>query len=216
MKWLKGIQKAMGALILPELCRCAVCGEEREMVEQTGFCRQCWEALPHNPEPVGMKASLITVSPFLYEGEIETLIKGLKFHNKRYAAEALGHVMAQACLQAGIGADLLVPVPLYKTRYKNRGYNQSAFLAQSMAELMNVPVREECLLRVRNTEQQAMLDALQRRANVYGAFEAPMDLTEKTVCLVDDVATTGSTLRACADALEAKGAAVWVCTACSA
>ena len=54
------------------------------------------------------------------------------------------------------------------------------------------------------------------KANVYGAFEAPMDLTEKTVCLVDDVATTGSTLRACADALEAKGAAVWVCTACSA
>ena len=44
MKWLKGIQKAMGALILPELCRCAVCGEEREMVEQTGFCRgACWD-----------------------------------------------------------------------------------------------------------------------------------------------------------------------------
>ena len=40
----------MGSLMLPELCRCAVCGEEREMVEQTGFCRQCWETLPHNPE----------------------------------------------------------------------------------------------------------------------------------------------------------------------
>lgn len=214
MSALTTLGQAVHSLFLPELCRCAVCGEERGLVEDTGFCQSCWTALPHVEEPLTIKQGLATVSPFWYADAAEELVKGLKFHNERYRAEALGRVMAKACVQAGWMAEALVPVPLHKNRKRTRGYNQSELLARSMAETMRIPVRTGWLKRVRDTEQQALLEALQRRANVSGAFRAEGPMEGVTVCLVDDVTTTGCTLRAAADALEAGGARVWVCTAC--
>lgn len=111
---------------------------------------------------------------------------------------------------------MLVPVPLGKARLRERGYNQAALLAEGMAAWMDADVQPDWLRRIRHTEQQALLGALQRRANVYGAFEAEAAVEGKRICLVDDVVTTGCTVRACADALEAKGASVWVCTVCQA
>lgn len=214
MSALATLGQAVQSLFLPEVCRCAVCGEERALVEDTGFCQPCWTALPHVEEPLTIKQGLVTVSPFWYAGAAEALVKGLKFHNKRYMAEALGRVMAKACVQAGLTAEALVPVPLHANRRRARGYNQSELLARSMAASWHVPVRPDWLKRVRDTEQQALLEALQRRANVSGAFQAVGPMAGATVCLVDDVTTTGCTLRAAADALEDQGARVWVCTAC--
>ena len=116
----------------------------------------------------------------------------------------------------GLEAEVLVPVPLGKARLRERGYNQAALLAEGMAAWMDADVQPDWLRRIRHTEQQALLGALQRRANVYGAFEAEAAVEGKRICLVDDVVTTGCTVRACADALEAKGASVWVCTVCQA
>lgn len=214
MNALAMLGRAVQSLFLPELCRCAVCGEERALVEGTGFCQSCWTALPHNEDPLTVKQGLVTISPFWYAGAAEELVKGLKFHNKRYMAQALGRVMAEACLQAGLTAEALVPVPLHPNRKRERGYNQSELLARSMAETLQTPVQPTWLRRVRDTEQQALLEALQRRANVQGAFAADGSVRGLTVCLVDDVTTTGCTLRAAADALEKQGAKVWVCTAC--
>ena len=211
MKCLSVLGKGIRSLFLPELCRCALCGEERELVEQTGFCQRCWAELPHREEPMMVKESLVVIAPFSYAGAVEEMVKGLKFHNERYLAEALGCVMAQACLQRSLEADALVPVPLGKDRQHERGYNQAALLAEGMAAWMDIPVEPGWLRRIRSTEQQAMLGALQRRANVYGAFEAQEAVKGKRICLVDDVVTTGCTVRACADALEAKGASIWVC-----
>ena len=216
MKILTAMGKGLKSLFLPELCRCAVCGEEREMVENTGFCQRCWAELPHREEPLTIKESLAVISPFSYTGTAEEMVKGLKFHNQRYLAEALGCVMAQACRQRGLEAEVLVPVPLGKARLRERGYNQAALLAEGMASWMDADVQPDWLRRIRHTEQQALLGALQRRANVYGAFEAEAAVEGKRICLVDDVVTTGCTVRACADALEAKGASVWVCTVCQA
>ena len=109
MKILTAMGKGLKSLFLPELCRCAVCGEEREMVENTGFCQRCWAELPHREEPLTIKESLAVISPFSYTGTAEEMVKGLKFHNQRYLAEALGCVMAQACRQRGLEAEALVP-----------------------------------------------------------------------------------------------------------
>ncbi len=215
-RWTKFV-KAIHSLFLPELCRCAICGEERGLIENTGFCQRCWAELPHREETLTIKDSMILISPFEYTGEVEEMVKGLKFHNQRYLAQALGSVMAQACLQNEMHADLLVPVPMHKLRRKDRGYNQAELLAEGMSPWMNASVDTHCLQRIRHTEQQAMLGALQRRANVYGAFRAEQEVKGKIICLVDDVVTTGSTLRACADALESSGAKeVWACTVCQA
>jgi ComF family protein len=103
---------------------------------------------------------------------------------------------------------LLVPVPLHSRRRRRRGYNQSQLLAEELARRLpaidHAPGR---LLRTRDTPSQVGLDRVQRRANVAGAFrwEGP-SLAGRPVLLVDDVATTGATLQACAEALEAGGA----------
>lgn len=107
------------------------------MVEHTGFCQRCWAELPHREEPLTIKESLAVISPFSYTGTAEEMVKGLKFHNQRYLAEALGCVMAQACRQKGLEAEVLVPVPLGKARLRERGYNQAALLAEGMAAWMD-------------------------------------------------------------------------------
>ena len=144
MKILTPMGKGLKSLFLPELCRCAVCGEEREMVENTGFCQRCWAELPHREEPLTIKESLAVISPFSYTGTAEEMVKGLKFHNQRYLAEALGCVMAQACRQRGLEAEVLVPVPLGKARLRERGYNQAALLAEGMAAWMLMCSRIGC------------------------------------------------------------------------
>lgn len=105
---------------------------------------------------------------------------------------------------------LLVPVPLHPRRRRRRGYNQSELLARELARRLPTIERTTApgrLRRVRDTPSQVGLDRFQRRANVAGAFrwEGP-SLAGRPVLLVDDVATTGATLQACAAALEAGGA----------
>ena len=107
--------------------------------------------------------------------------------------------------------DTLVPVPLHPRRLRSRGYNQSQLLARAAGKLLDIPVREDLVKRAKDSPPQ--VDARtseQRRANVAGSFEASDEVEGLSVLLVDDVATTGSTLIACADALKDAGAAsVW-------
>ena len=99
------------------------------------------------------------------------------------------------------GADILVPVPLHRYRQRERGFNQ----ARQLAKHLELPV-VNALVRTRNTSSQADLPASKRRANVRGAFVARADVEGLTIVLVDDVATTGATLNACAAVLLDAGA----------
>jgi len=110
--------------------------------------------------------------------------------------EAGGDVLA--------GADLVVPVPLHRSRERSRGFNQ----ARELARHLDLPIAD-ALARRRNTPSQADLPAARRYANVRGAFAiaAPARVARRTVVLVDDVSTTGATLHACAAVLLDAGAA---------
>ena len=100
------------------------------------------------------------------------------------------------------GADLVVPVPLHRSRERTRGFNQ----ARALARRLDRPMLD-ALVRTRRTASQADLTAAKRRANVRGAFEwRGRALTGLTVVLVDDVSTTGATLNACATVLLDAGA----------
>jgi ComF family protein len=112
-------------------------------------------------------------------------------------------------------ADILIPVPLYPRRKRVRGYNQSALLARELGRHVGLPVEEGALVRERNTPSQAeRLSAKERKVNVAGAFGyRGQGLQGQRVLLIDDVATTGATLDACAQALRQAGAAsVWALT----
>jgi len=105
-----------------------------------------------------------------------------------------------------------VPVPLHKTRLRERGYNQSALLARELGRIGRLPVVEDCLVRERKGLPQARTSSVDaRRKNVRGVFTCrDSRLRDRQVLLIDDVATSGATLDACAAALRQSGAtSVW-------
>ncbi len=107
-----------------------------------------------------------------------------------------------------IRADVIVPVPLAEARRRERGFNQAELIARPLGTLRGIPVDPTVLRRSRDTPPQVGLSAARRRENVRDAFAVadPARVADQFVLLVDDVATTGATLRACAEPLKAAGA----------
>ena len=106
------------------------------------------------------------------------------------------------------GADLLVPVPLHPSRRRDRGFNQARLLARDLARLRGLRVLDGCLVKTRNAPPQAGLRAADRERNVVRAYAVrrPDRLRGRTIVLVDDVTTTGATVRECARVLMESGA----------
>jgi ComF family protein len=133
-------------------------------------------------------------------------------HQLKYKRNvALGEFFSRqliGCLaQLDWGVEVIIPVPLGIARLAERGYNQAALLARPLALGMGVAYRPNSLERIKETRSQVDLNAMERKQNVAGAFHARPELVRgRSVMLVDDVATTGATLDACAAALLAGGA----------
>jgi len=146
-----------------------------------------------------------------FEGGARRAIHQFKYKGVRVLAPYLGSVMAQAWHQSPCPVSVIVPVPLHRQRLRQRGYNQSALLAQEVSRRIGLPVVEDCLRRVKQTRPQVGLGMAERRENVQGAFACTgQRLSGEHVLLVDDVCTTGATLEACAQALLNRGAhEVW-------
>ena len=123
----------------------------------------------------------------------------------------LGGLLAGYLGSHRLPGEILVPVPLHSSRLRSRGYNQSDLLARVAGKLLELPVREDLLKRANDSPPQVEArNREQRRANVAGNFESSGEVAGMSVLLVDDVATTGSTLFACAAVLKGAGAAsVW-------
>jgi ComF family protein len=164
-----------------------------------------------------------------YEGGLRELIHLLKYNGVRPAANVLGRMLAEVIIalepsfdEAGLfdqGSIAVVPVPLYKAKRRQRGFNQAELIAA--AALKVYPARErlqlvpDLLLRTRDTHSQIGLTSHQRRANLRGAFAVARaaEVTGRQVLLVDDVYTTGTTATECARMLRRAGARqVWVAT----
>jgi len=151
-------------------------------------------------------------SPFRFEGVIRQAVHQLKYQNLRAIAEPLAALLAEYFADNPVPMAVLVPVPLHPKRLRERGYNQSELLAKELSRLTNLSVVSDCLVREKQTPPQARTATLEeRRSNVSGAFTClDRRLRGRQVLLIDDVATSGATLDACAVALKAKGASsVW-------
>ena len=151
-------------------------------------------------------------SGFEFETPVREAILALKFANLRSVGSILSAYLAGTLREDGLEFDVLMPVPLHRRRMRQRGYNQSEILAAGLGKEMGIEVDKGCLRRVTYLGPQARAStADERRANVAQAFECrPGRVEGKRVAVIDDVTTTGATLRSCAAALKRDGAVeVW-------
>jgi len=225
--------------VLPQLARlkgmaldlffpqwCIGCGKEGDFL-----CHSCLRSLPRirppfcprcgRPQPSGIlcpgcvswQAAIDGIrSPFQFDGVIRQAIHQLKYRNLRALAQPLAKLLNDYLLTSAVPGEVLVPVPLHQKRLRERGYNQSSLLTHELGKLIHLPVVDDCLIRQRHAPAQAGASTVaERRSNVAGAFACgDHRLRGKAVLLIDDVATSGATLDACAAALKVTGAAsVW-------
>jgi ComF family protein len=141
-----------------------------------------------------------------HQGPAATAIHGLKYRGWRHLAELCAERMGAALAERGVTPDLYVPVPLHAGRRRARGFNQAELLAEALARTSGRPLAGG-LERVRATAPQVGSRLAARRVNLRGAFRALQRFrAAETVALVDDVATSGATLAAAAEALAEAGA----------
>jgi ComF family protein len=198
---------------------CSICGER--LVSAYAFSGEGGEprcGLCRRLEPPFARATA-----YSYEGGLRDLIHLLKYEQVRPAANVLGRMLAEAIadLDASFSSPevLVVAVPLYSRKERQRGFNQSELIARVAVKLGSSRDRftldSAVLVRCRETQSQTGLTRHQRRENIRGAFlvAKPDALPGREVLLVDDVFTTGTTASECARVLRRAGALkVWVAT----
>ena len=218
------LREALLDLLFPRWC--LGCGKGGSFI-----CSGCSRTLPQITPPVcprcGMPRSALAPCPachdrefaidgirsaFRFEGLVRQTVHEFKYRNLRSLSQPLAG-MTDDCLTANhLPGEVLVPVPLHPKRLRERGYNQSALLAEEIGRLSGLPVASHSLSRTRHTPPQAKTGTVEeRRANMKGVFSCrDRSLAGRQVILIDDVTTSGATLDACAGALKAAGAAsVW-------
>jgi len=240
---------AISSTLLPSSC--ALCGSPLPQFSSVPICDACWAEISIHDGPVCRRcgdsldhpltdeafANLCracrlvppaferAVSFGTYDGRMRAIIHALKYDRIHPVAHRLGALLAAAIAQLDRDAPphlLVIPVPLHRSKQKQRGFNQARALAQGAIDALgkshphwHLTLAPRTLMRLRSTESQAGLTSRQRRLNVRGAFNVsdPSAVAGKHILLVDDILTTGATARAAAQALIKAGAAsVYVAT----
>lgn len=198
-------------------------GEETEEV----ICPECLRTLPRTEQDelrenltettlTGGKTErkqamhLERAAAFLFyekDHPVQQLVHKMKYADQPQIGFQLGKLAAMEFQYAGFfeGIDFVVPVPLHKKRLRERGYNQSEYIARGISEVTGIPVDTTHVTRVRNTPKQALQRGDDRKRNVADAFAVnhPEQMYHKHILLVDDLMTTGETARACLKAMKA-------------
>lgn len=226
--WLNIIQNTL----LPPTC--ILCGNRGFNAKD--ICQPCFERLPRNihccyrcaePFPVPTAAPTLcgrclsetpafdeTYAPFLHQDEIRHLVTGLKFGAQFKSARLLGGLLADYVDKTAEKPECIIPVPLHKARYHERGFNQALEIARTVSRTLYIPLDYSSCTRLKDTAHQTGLSAKKRRQNLRQAFSLVKPIKSNHVVILDDVMTTGSTINALASVLKKSSVSrvdVWVC-----
>lgn len=187
---------------------CSCCG--RPFATSDGIDHPCGECTLSPPPFLAARSAL------RYEKTVREMIHSFKYGYRVMLRRPLALLAAPRLdgFVAGFAPDLILPVPLHIKRLRQRGFNQAILLGELLSRRWRLPLIRDNLRRIRWTEPQVTLSAAERADNVRGAFSLanPERLEGKRVLLVDDVYTTGSTVKECSRVLTAAGAVAAVVT----
>lgn len=229
----RNIISSVGELLFPPLC--VYCGEDHQQSD-SGVCPECSKNIRLVEPPFCQRCGkpvqgllsgttnlcgtcLADEPPFdrarfsvYYSSVVRRGILQFKFNNSLYLGEALLGLLSETFNNnfSGQNLDAIIPVPVHPRRLIHRGYNQCAILSRKLGARFNIPAPTDVLVKTRNTVPQTRLNRKQRVENIKGSFavKKPAEVDGKSVLVVDDVFTTGSTLSEAAITLKRHGAAV--------
>jgi Predicted amidophosphoribosyltransferases len=187
------------------------------------ICQKCWSAIPPLTKnhslyqetrtkllAEGCIDDLISCYVFEREGPFQHITHALKYQEYKSFGVELGKQIGGLVRDWNVEADIIVPVPLHRIKHRERGYNQSEFIAQGIASIIGKPIIVNAVRRTRHTQTQTKLNLEERYKNMKDAFEtlpgASKKFYGKTCLLVDDVITSGATTNSCAREILAASA----------
>jgi ComF family protein len=217
--------KYLGALLnLFFPSKCPVCNNRSDSTAYNPICTECWKTIERYTGPACSICGLPAVSEHtlsceqcvkdephvsgvlyysIYDGVIREAIHLLKFSGIKRLSEPLGALLSELIIPE---ADGIVPVPLHKNTLLKREFNQTALIARYLSKALKIPLMTGVLEKIRETPMQTELIRKDRLKNVKNAYTASEDVKGKRLLLIDDVITTGATVRECARTLIKAGA----------
>ena len=202
---------------------CLACSDALVKGEET-ICTRCLMEMPksyyhldrQNPFYQKLRGRIsvervMALFKFVKQTRIQHLMHALKYKNHPEIGVALGRIYGSELKEAGIQneIDMIIPVPLHRSKKRSRGFNQSERFGYGLSEVLGIPCLDEVLIRTIKTETQTRKTRLNRWQNVKEVFQLgnPEQVRGKRILMVDDVITTGATLEACGSVLLESGCA---------
>lgn len=204
---MKIVDIILDLLYPPKCVFCASLLGEKEH----GICRSCERKLPRLPESRRsdkLSGISICAAPFLYRDNVRASLIRFKFENRPGYKDVYADFIAKAIDENQINCDIITWVPISRRRLRARGYDQTRLIAQALSRRLGKPCMKTLVKTVNNPAQSSLKDADMRKKNVKGVYKcvSPEAVNGKTVLIVDDIVTTGATLKECASTLKGSGA----------
>lgn len=208
-------------LLYPSGYKCIFCGDEIFNDNQYLTCCNCLKELHRIEKPCEKCGNALhendlakvcnsckgknlyfeqAIAPFEYKDKISTAVQNLKFSNAKYLAKPLAKFLDAEIPKLKYKPEIIIPVPMHKNKKKIRGYNQCELLAKELSKFSNIETSFDVLYKIKDTKEQVKLDFNERQNNLENCFviKNKAKIKDKVVLLIDDVYTTGATVRNCA------------------